>query len=93
MRIPLVNDHALLRAVLKFLLSDLDGSIEFVESYSCAGVPLHSGRGKLSTLSRTTEHDLGAIAFPLCKYGLDAYCPKDGIRTIPTDRLGGPAVT
>lgn len=39
MRILLVDDHLLFRAGLKFLLSDLDKGIEFVESNNCAGVP------------------------------------------------------
>jgi DNA-binding NarL/FixJ family response regulator len=39
MRILLVDDHSLFRDGLKFLLTDLDQRIEFVESDTCLGVP------------------------------------------------------
>ena len=35
MQILLVDDHSLFRQGLKFLLSDLDESIEFIEAESC----------------------------------------------------------
>lgn len=39
MRILLVDDHVLFRQGLKFLLSDLDQSVEFIEADNCAQVP------------------------------------------------------